>query len=295
MIKYDKYAEYNAFGPWVYEIGADHALPPLFAPHCGNADDARLLVKIPRHIERRSATPDMHLYDSVVGVMDDHLLILERDGDTVNRQTVAFSGIQAIEKVNDLLSGQLHLYMAQRVVTINYNTVSDNVMSRIAAMIRGMWAHNPVSLPLTPMPYDTDTIDYLYVNLIRRMQKDNPSVRLLAYQPQLPLSMHSLWQRIIARLTHHRILQCTAYLADSHELITIRRSASLRSAKSTDYMYSYTYVPLMGIIGAQITPHPKMTALKQIEYLTTDHTFTSVISDENSGVEGLCKELAGIS
>lgn len=60
-------SEYDAFGPWIYEVDGEHPLPRLFAPYVRERVDALMLLKILRDIERRRATPDMELYDYVVG------------------------------------------------------------------------------------------------------------------------------------------------------------------------------------------------------------------------------------
>ena len=69
-------AEYNAFGPWAYEISEKYPLPPLFAPYFTADDKAVIKIKIPREIERRNAEPGMDLYDYVVALYEDRLLIL---------------------------------------------------------------------------------------------------------------------------------------------------------------------------------------------------------------------------
>ena len=64
-------AEYNAFGPWVYEIDDAHPLPPLFASCFTDNDEAILKIKVPREIERRNAAPGMELYDFVIALYED--------------------------------------------------------------------------------------------------------------------------------------------------------------------------------------------------------------------------------
>ena len=76
-------SEYDAFGPWIYEITEAHPLPALFAPYVRSEETPLMLFKIPRDIERRRATPDMDLYDYVVGAYEERLLILKRVEHTV--------------------------------------------------------------------------------------------------------------------------------------------------------------------------------------------------------------------
>ncbi len=293
MKAYNKTEEYDAFGPWIHIVGEAHALPPIFAAECPEADRAKLLIKIPRMIERRNANPDMHLYDSVVGVTDDYILILNRNGDDITRETMAIADIQAIQKTNDLLAGQLQLCAADNVLTIDYNTVSDNIISRIVTLIRGMWGQQEPSFSLPTLPYSINTVGFLYTNLINAMQKEDAGTGLIAYQPQMMVRMYGL-RHILSLLKYRRVMQSTAFLTDSRELITICQSRFIQSERHNTYAYTYTYVPLSGIAYARIISYPGYESLRQFEYGTADHRFASFIGEENSGIEALSRVLNGL-
>ena len=70
-------SEYDAFGPWIYEIDEEHPLPELFEPYVVR-EGAITLMKIPRQIERRNASPDMQLYDYVIGAYKNRVSIFKR-------------------------------------------------------------------------------------------------------------------------------------------------------------------------------------------------------------------------
>ena len=59
-------SEYDAFGPWIYEVHNVDELPRLYQNAGIDPTTCSLVLKIPRNIERRDATPDMHLYDHLV-------------------------------------------------------------------------------------------------------------------------------------------------------------------------------------------------------------------------------------
>ena len=86
-------SEYDAFGPWAYEIDEDHPLPPLFVPWVEHPEDYRMLFKLPRDIERRKATPDMDLYDYVVGVNDEGIRVWSRREKAVDTAYLPFREI----------------------------------------------------------------------------------------------------------------------------------------------------------------------------------------------------------
>ena len=98
-------SEYDAFGPWIYEIDEDHPLPPLFAPYVEHPETYRLLFKVPRDIERRKATPDMDLYDYVVGVDDSGIRVCSRREKAVETAYLPFREIGGIRLYQWLLKG----------------------------------------------------------------------------------------------------------------------------------------------------------------------------------------------
>src|SRR6202142_801227 len=48
----DDLREYDAFGPWIYEIKDERDTPRRFRAACGRHYGARILLKVPRNIER---------------------------------------------------------------------------------------------------------------------------------------------------------------------------------------------------------------------------------------------------
>lgn len=284
--------EYDAFGPWIYVIDKEHTLPPLFAKYQPYVDEALMMFKIPRQIERRNANPNMHLYNAVVGIFETYLLVLDRVDNSVKERRIQLRDVQAIKKTTNLLSGELALYTNSSTVTIRYNTVSDDVMTRAAALIRSLQHHKPVDLRLLPMAYDIYTIEFLYVHLINDLKKDNPSTELIAYQPSIELEgKQNVFAKIRNWIFNRRLLQCSAFVTNGHELIVIERSASVKSNKTPDYAYSYVYLPLELIGKADIEPHPKEQLLKQLVYGTKNHTFSSAFDDNNTGMDALCQRL----
>ncbi len=63
-------AEYDSFGPWVFEISEQCPIPALFEPNVNSDNNTLLSIKIPRDIERRNANPEMHLYNYVVNLYE---------------------------------------------------------------------------------------------------------------------------------------------------------------------------------------------------------------------------------
>ena len=132
-------SEYDAFGPWIYEIDEDHPLPPLFVPYVEHPETYRLLFKVPRDIERRKATPDMDLYDYVVGVDDSGIRVWSRREKAVETAYLPFREIGGIRLYQWLLKGVCSIYGCEGTITLPYNTVSADTFWKLLDMVRQTW------------------------------------------------------------------------------------------------------------------------------------------------------------
>ena len=132
--------EYDAFGPWVYLIDGPHKLPPLFADYKEMLSGAKVCFKVPRWIERQKANPKMNLYDSVVGIFEKEIILLERktrgQKEFHELSRIDMTGITAIHKKICLLKGQLIILTKDKPLSIGYNTISDDIIDSAISLIR---------------------------------------------------------------------------------------------------------------------------------------------------------------
>lgn len=153
--------EYDAFGPWILVINEEYTMPPLFKSYEYLLDSAVMMIKIPRHIEWRNANPNMHLYDSVIGVFKTHLLLLYRVGNNVKGRRVEYCEIQAKKSIQCLLLGKLILFTDTATINIEYNTVSENIITEVIELIRKLQNQKIFDCSLSPMQYNIENIEYL--------------------------------------------------------------------------------------------------------------------------------------
>jgi hypothetical protein len=101
--------EYDSFGPWPLEVLSAEDVPRLFRTHPLDFAAARLILKVPREIERRNATPAMDLYDTLLVAEPDRLTVLNRDGETFTTSHTAYESMALIENSINLLDGRLRI------------------------------------------------------------------------------------------------------------------------------------------------------------------------------------------
>ncbi|MGN8245575.1 hypothetical protein ACTHAM_002698 [Cellulomonas soli] len=124
--------EYDRFGPWIDEVRTPEDVPRLYRDHPIDLVGARLVLKVPRNITRRDATPDMDLYDHLLVLHATSLTVLSRrtaggaaraaaPGDYDARE-IPCGDITAIHDVVNLLDGSLTVRTRDgEALTVRYN------------------------------------------------------------------------------------------------------------------------------------------------------------------------------
>lgn len=284
--------EYDAFGPWIYVIDEEHGMPPLFSRYSHLLDSAVMMFKVPRQIERRIANPDMHLYDAVVGLFDTHLLLLSRNGNSVRERRVEYRDIQAIRNTQCLLLGELYFYTDTNIVKIRYNTVSETIISGVVRQIHKLQRNPARDLKLAPIAYTLDNIDFLYLNLLKAMERQQDDLALIAYQPAAQLeTTPGFFNKVSHYLKGAPSLHCTAFATNSRELTIISRSDVLKKRKELDYAYSYTYIPLRNISYARAVRSEHDPTLYQLILSTGAHKFKTLYKENNTQIRALYSAL----
>lgn len=176
-------SEYDAFGPWIYEIDEDHPLPPLFAPHVEHPEAYRMLLKLPRDIERRKATPDMDLYDYVVGVDETGIRVWSHREKEVDTAAISFGETGGVRLYQRLLKGVCTLYGGEGTVTLPYNTVSADTFWKLLDLVRQAWPRESTCPEgLVPDPALTEEkVDIWLFNQMRDLRTRGVAFALDAY------------------------------------------------------------------------------------------------------------------
>lgn len=149
-------SEYDRFGPWIDEVRTSDDVPRLFRGHPIDFAAARLVLKVPRNIARRDATPDMDLYDHLLVLDAEGLTALTRRGagDTGRRGVVAPGGydaatvpsaeVVAVRDVVSMLDGRLSVHTHDgAVLSVRYNGAGRANITRLVTALRDAAATQP--------------------------------------------------------------------------------------------------------------------------------------------------------
>ena len=290
--------EFDTFGPWIYEINEQNHIPPLFSDYEYLKNKALMMFKIPRQIDRRVANPDMHLYDMLITVLKRELIILSRDGDIIQRLKVTIPDIFAISRSESLLDGKVELYIKGDVVSFDYNTTSAAIITKFVNLVRSLQRRSSKSLLLSPIEYDLQILDMPYYTLVERIREEEPEFELIAFQPNIENPKNSKWMKRIKRMfiddsfSSDEVIACSsAFLTNGKELICINRSLVNNDDKSSNYSYSYSYLPINSIIRSKIELYSKVPCLDRFIITTASHEFSFIVNDTRVGIDFLNEKL----
>jgi hypothetical protein len=297
--------EYDAFGPWIYEIDEEQEIPRLFRSCYSEAGSPLLLFKVPRKIDRRAASPNMDLYDYLVGAFDTYVHIWIRAGKNVVEKRINYGDVFAVRDAHALLKGELTLYTESEPVIIDYNTVSEDVISKLINIVESKIS-NPLrklgtrDIPVRMYKNDPRSIDMLYFNLLNKLKQVNPDNILAAYQPriytQAAETQEPFWFDIKHALEFKqklkdRVLSRYALVVNDNELIILEKETPKRNNRKEGFGHSYLYVPLQNITGALVYCFDEWYGLSTVEIRTGSKTFEYICESVNMDIRNLCSEL----
>lgn len=284
-------SEYDAFGPWIYEIDEKHPVPRLFAPYVP-AEEPLMLFKIPRSIERRVATPDMDLYDCVVGAYQERICVLTRVDCRVTEAWVAYEDIEGLCLRRHFLEGVLTLYLKNGETALTFNTVSMDVVKRFAALIRDRLRGKAPLLNASPEGQEALGLDALFTNMLRDLRAEGETPLRCAWQPVAV--RHALDRSGLRDLRERlwpRRLPATLHVLTPDELIVIQQDAAPGRDGRGKFIYHYFYLPLTGLTQAQVRPSGEF-AETVCSVSLADHTLTFSAEPNRHSVPDFYEALA---
>ena len=163
-------SEYDRFGPWVDEVNEEEDVPRLYRSYPIDFSVERLVLKVPRSIERRNATAKMDLYNHLILLGQGRLTVLSRRVGKTSRAadseavgpvsvtaspdsgpgydvvTIKCSDVVAIRNSLNLLDGRLTVSTAQGTpVKVAYNGTGSDVIDSFVGALRAAACVKPAS------------------------------------------------------------------------------------------------------------------------------------------------------
>ncbi len=254
-------AEFDGFGPWVLQIRGYEDVPPLFRDGTYDPAASVLAMKFPRDIERRVAHPAMNLYDAMVDVRADGVVVHQRVGERAAVQRIPFADFRATRVYSRLLDGRYILFTRTDWLELRYSTASDKEIARLNATITDRMvaavqgeaavAGTAVTVPHTPNPAG---VDYWFTSLHEAYLAAHPNAQLVAAQRRVRVGGRSigLWRRLTSVFLPTQLSNALVY-READRVTLLQRASSVSRQRGTDFSLVRTVIPLRAI--QRVTMH----------------------------------------
>ncbi len=243
--------EYDRFGPWVLEISDEDPPPPLFVPYLTRTEPALLSLKIPRKIARRDAHPGMDLYDYMVSLYADDMVILRRVEERVDSETLRYQDVQHLQVTDELLRGNVRLSLVGHAYDLPFNTVSRDEIARLVDIIRERYVEPDAAgmavMPRTEHEPTTEGLSFYFERLLADALQ-LPDMHLLAAQSTVSLGAgeSSIARRALFGIASRRLLE-SIHLTDGRELRILGRGRRYAWRWQSVYGKDTLYVPIANL------------------------------------------------
>jgi len=247
----DDLREYDAFGPWIYNVTAERDTPKRFRAACERHQGARFLLKAPRAIERRDAHPGMDLYIAMLAVHDHGASFMRLTGEHVTVQDILWDEVVALKSYNNLLSASWTLMLRDGgAISLDYNAVSSDLMDRVNIFVRSrVVGHSEAPDVLDPDPVVTVVDPYFRYQLSAK--------RRAGPRPVVPIHVEPR-DRLCRDAANHRKLSTGVMFLDTpDELIIVNRGKPTRRFFfESPYASNCIFVPYAGLTSFTLVPAP---------------------------------------
>jgi len=248
--------EYDAFGPWIYEIKDERDTPKRFRAACGRHYDARFLLKAPRNVERRDARPGMDLYAAVLAVHDHGASLMSLAGESVVTQDLVWSDVAALESYKDLLYSRLTLMLRDGgALALEYGTVSSALMRKVTDFVRSQW----MGCAEAPRAFGPDPVvtiaDLVFQNELDAKRRSGP-------QPVTPIHAEPANRYCRDAANRRRLSTGVMFLDAPDELIVVNRNEPTRRFLEARYAVNCVFVPYAGLTSFALVSPPAGRAMR---------------------------------
>ncbi|TFB99554.1 hypothetical protein E3O42_13445 [Cryobacterium adonitolivorans] len=281
-------------------------LPGLYRHYPVDFATSRLVLKVPRNIGRRDALPTMDLYDYLIIVAPEALVVLTRTdagatGSTLGytESTLGYGDVAAVTDTVDLVDGRIDiLARTGQTLTVPYNGSSEHVITRLIDVLSEL---SLAALPPTPAvtlpesdapPADLDLLDLgkedvgLVTSYFDVMRHELGATLLAAHgRTVLPPSGGMVTRAVHAMypMTLHGAVLCRT----ERELHIVGRKEWLVRGNTPDLSSAHTVVPFTAIDEIVLQPLPTYLGASVVTLRLGAARINMVLPEGSAAVQAL--------
>ena len=283
-------SEYDRFGPWIDDVTTPEEVPPLFRDY--PLERARMVLKVPRNISRRNATPDMDLYDHLLILDEVGLTVLSRRlGEGSRRSPVArgydvtsvpYAEVVAVLDTVDLLDGRLTVFTrAGAALSVRYSGSARASVTRLVSAIRAACETYPPSAvgrallksaARTPAPpvLEPGDDDVVFVNDFEELERHNAELAAWTCHGRgAALPRGGGWAGAARKFTHllkPATLHGAIVAGDPGTIEIVGRRGWILRTRTPVYSHSRLVLPLGAVERLHVAPHERYVGVSVVRF-----------------------------
>jgi hypothetical protein len=292
-------AEFDSFGPWVDRVRDATEVPGLYRDYPLDFSTSRLVLKVPRNISRRDAQPTMDLYDHLVVVEPEALIVLSRANAGYTRSVFGYADIVALTDTVDLVDGRLDIRSGTgNTLTVPYNGSSEAVITHLVDVLSELSLAAMRTAPVLTLPApddppaDLDLLDLgkedvglvtSYFDLMRR----ELGASLLAAHGRTVLTPRGGFISRAVHAFYPMTLHGAVLCRTERELHILGRKAWLLRGSAPDLSRSHLTIPLAAIDEISLRPHADYLGASVVALRLGETTLEVVLPEGSAAVHAL--------
>lgn len=263
--------EYHRFGPWLLEINADLDIPPQYSDKNDLILSAKYSFKVPVNKDRIQMKPGMLLYEYVISIFADKLIIFHIHNQSVQQSSILFKEIQYIVQGGELLRNYIQIATPEKIHTFPYHSVSHEVTSKVVTMLRSGMLNDAKPSSFTALEEDKLKHLSLYKYLMAKRVIDE-SANIVAYQPyqKIKLNKSEKWSWWINLFRRNKLPELLI-VSKNKELIIASSDIEKKSKETVDYSHRHIFISIDKILDIKITNSERFIDVNNLTFIIGDN------------------------
>ena len=300
-------SEYDRFGPWIDDVTTPEEMPPLYRDYPLDLARARMVLKVPRNISRRNATPDMDLYDHLLVLDEVGLTLLSRRVTTGTRRTpvtrgydvvaVPYSQVVAVLDTTDLLDARLTVFsQAGAALSFSYSGSARASVTRLVSAIRAASEVYPPSAAgrallksaartAAPAVLDPGDADVVFVNDFEELARRHAGLAAWTCHGRVAaLPRGGGWAGAARKFTHllkPATLHGAIVAGDPGTIEIVGRRGWILRTRTPVYSHSRLVLPLGAVERLYVAPHERYVGVSVVRFGAGAASVEIVVPDDS--------------
>ena len=230
----------------------------------------------------------MDLYDYMVCLYADDMLILRRVEHEVRAETLSYRDVRHLRVSENLLRGMVRLSLPGQTIELPYNTVSRDVMVRLVDVIREHYGGRRETAPRTEVDQvDSTGLSFYFNGLLKAEETSESGMRLLATQPNTAVGSTetSTLRRVLFGIASKTLLE-SMHLCDGRELKIVGRGGAYAYRWQSVYGHDIGYFPVANVGSTDWRDDPRNDAVTDLVLRTPGGDTSWPFSRDNPSIAG---------